>query len=67
MTGQCYHCTDEHHEDCHSITCTCCGESNLRHQQAVDALEAGIRASLLAASCDYFDPHFERRENGGLL
>lgn len=48
MTGRCYFCSAGEHHECYSLTCTCCGERNRKHQAGVDELEAAIRKPLAA-------------------
>lgn len=38
MTGYCYYCTAGDHSDCHSESCTCCGERNREHNRQVEEL-----------------------------
>jgi hypothetical protein len=46
MTSRCYYCSANEHHECHSESCTCCGERNVERQRKVNELEAAIRESL---------------------
>ena len=38
MTGRCYYCTADVHEECYNERCTCCGERNRKHNEEVAKL-----------------------------
>jgi hypothetical protein len=46
MTGRCYACADGRHEDCLSLSCTCCGKRNREHEREVSELVGIMRAFL---------------------
>jgi hypothetical protein len=55
MTGQCYNCCMGDHDECYSVTCTCCGDRNREHQMKVDVLEQMLRESLQKGNLGIYD------------